>query len=200
MPGLPASSPGGVSDPLLILWAALATPTGGFKLRVLEDGRWRYAFVRVDEWRRLQHLAAWFAERRLDCEIAAPSLHDGIYGVWACHALWLRLESAAQARQTAKVLPSPTIVLRRGSTVQRVCVWALTAPLHYRWAERGMRRMAHAVGSPKKWTNPETFWFPLPGSGMWRASFVGDELYGARELFGGLREAPNPNAWRERES
>jgi hypothetical protein len=130
-------------------------------------------------------------------------------GFGSCHragVLWARVEGKRQALELLRFRPSPTIVLREGSTSRRTALWALRQPLSGEWLDRANRRVAHKLFAAKKWGVPE-FEFHAPGSclrvGRARPVPVRTEwfdptaLFMAREVVGQLREAPNPNAWRQ---
>lgn len=120
--------------------------------------------------------------------------------------LWARVEGKKQEAALRRFRPSPSMVIREGSTTRRVALWALEKPLSYDWLVRGNKRIAHKLFAAKKWGDAE-FVFPAPGSclrvGRARPVPVSVEffdprgLYKAREVVGRLQDAPDANAWRE---
>lgn len=184
-----------------LLWAILAGPSGYLPVR-FPGGSVFCPVGATAKWRRLCTGLGWHG----DLEVCAvPTLDPN----WRFHGdssvLWARVESKASAARLARFDPAPTLVLREGSSARRVALWALCAPLGRGWTERANRRIAHALGGPKKWCG-ESFSFPVPGTvlrvGRSRPVPVVvesrcDGLYRPREVVGGLREAPDPEAWRE---
>jgi hypothetical protein len=120
--------------------------------------------------------------------------------------LWCRVESRKQADALRRFRPSPTLVVREGESCRMTALWSLRRPLAYEWLLRANKRIAHRLGAAKKWAEPE-FTFPAPGSclraGRSRPVPVRVEfwqpcaIFTAREVVGHLRDAPNPDAWRE---
>jgi hypothetical protein len=120
--------------------------------------------------------------------------------------LWARVESKREAVNLERFRPVPTLVLREGASCRRVALWSLRRPLSYDWLVRANRRIAHKLFAPKKWAEPE-FAFPAPGSclrvGRSRPVPIHVEHFEAsifhpREVVGALRDAPDPDAWREK--
>lgn len=121
--------------------------------------------------------------------------------------LHARLEGKKSADLLRNFRPVPTFVIREGSSTRYTAFWALKRPL-LRWSdvERANRRLAHALKAPKKFCDPGEFYFAPPGSVLrWNRSRpcpvvvarAGLEFYAPREVVGHLREAPDPNAWRD---
>jgi hypothetical protein len=118
------------------------------------------------------------------------------------HVLWARAESPAARAKLAGFDPAPTVTFASGSVL--TALWGLTRGLDPEWTERLNRRVAHELGCKKKWCSTG-FMFapagvvlrqdrlrPVPVVVRQRCS----RLYGAREVAGRLREAPDPDAWR----
>lgn len=133
-----------------------------------------------------------------------PSRGHGSCG--SARVLWARVEGKKEAEALMRFRPRPTIVLREGSTSRLVALWTLRNPLSYEWLVRANRRIAHKLFASKRWVEPE-FVFPVPGSclraGRSRPVPVRVEsfrwrVYTPREVVGGLKEAPDPDAWREK--
>lgn len=119
--------------------------------------------------------------------------------------LWARVEGKKDAQALLKFRPVPSMVLREGSTSRLVALWELERPLNYEWVLRANKRIAHKLFAPKKWTDLE-FVFPAPGSCLRadrarpvpvRVESWSGRVYTPRAIVGGLKEAPDPAAWRE---
>lgn len=141
-----------------------------------------------------------------DVLLSAGSRRRRGFGTCAsASVLWCRVEGKSQERELLRFRPSPTLVVREGSTSRRVALWALRRPLEFDWLDRANRRIAHRLWAPKKWSAAE-FQFPAPGSclrvGRSRPVPIVAEwfdpvaLFSPRQVVGALREAPSPNAWR----
>ena len=119
----------------------------------------------------------------------------------------VRLEGKKSADILRRFRPVPTFVIREGSSSRYTAFWALSQPLT-RWkdVDRANRRLAHALKAPKKYADPGEFYFAPPGTvlrvGRSRPCPVvvaraGLETYTVGEVVGRLRDAPDPDAWRE---
>lgn len=123
----------------------------------------------------------------------------------AVTGLWVRTETRESVERLERFRRPATIVLQEGDSARRVALWAVTTPHRVDQALRANRRLAHALGTPKKFADPDEFAFSPPGTflrhGRKRpvpvtvASYTG-RVYAPRELYGGLRDAPDPDAWR----
>ncbi len=125
-------------------------------------------------------------------------------GVWQATAFWVRVEGSEQNRWLERLRPEPTLVLREGSSSRRWALWALEHPVRWVGVNRGNRRIAHRVGAPKKWSEPERLWLPAPGACLRRdlarpVPVVVERLeavaYSPLEVVGRLKDAPDPDAW-----
>lgn len=126
----------------------------------------------------------------------------------AIPVLWARLDGGKrQANVLRRFRPVPTFVVREGSSTRYVALWALQEPVKG-WEEivRWNKRLAHAIGTAKKHADPDGFFVPLPGTvlraGRGRpvpvlAARVGIETYTVQQVVGRLRDAPDPDAWRD---
>lgn len=146
-------------------------------------------------------------DREVRVSVGARAERGCEFGDWS-RVLWARVESKKDAAELARFRPAPTLLLREGSTHRMVALWSLWRPLPHEWIVRANRRIAHRLGAPKKWADPQ-FSFPVPGSCLrvdrQRPVPVHVErfepvVFRPREVVGALREAPNPRAWREREA
>lgn len=188
-------------DDLTFLWAVLGTTDGEFRLDAqMEDGSgWPTSWIGVGERRRfvglIEHVGS---ELGRPVHVFPPRSARRPETVRRIGCLWVVLESGKQV-QAARRLPAPTLALRDGRRVKRVLFWSLDRELDMRWGPRALRRVAHAVSAPKKWADPEAFWFVPPGVGDWVVSARNEgAVYQPRELVGRLRDAPDPKAWRDR--
>lgn len=190
------------------LWLMLAAP--GYVNRVAwapEPGddpgfHYDFAFEQRAEWVRAAMLGT-DVDVRLS---AALRVRRGFGTCSLSRVLWARVEGKKDAAALRRFRPSPTLVLREGSTSRLVALWELREPLRYAWVLRANKRIAHALFAPKKWTDLE-FDFAAPGSclraGRTRPvpvhieSFDPAAMYRPRNIVGRLKEAPDPNAWRE---
>lgn len=120
--------------------------------------------------------------------------------------LWARVEGKKEAGALARFRPVPSLLLREGATSRMVALWELDRALNYEWVLRANRRIAHKLFAPKKWCDLE-FMFAAPGSCLRagrsrpvpvRVEDYAIRRYAPRQVVGGLKEAPDPDAWRER--
>lgn len=131
---------------------------------------------------------------------------EGFGSCDSARTLWARVEGKKEAEALMRFRPRPTIVLREGSTSRLVALWTLRNPLSYEWLVRANRRIAHKLFASKRWVEPE-FAFPVPGSclraGRSRPVPVRVEefrwrVYTPKEVVRALKDAPDPDAWREK--
>lgn len=162
-----------------------------------------FEFDQRDEWVRAVVSAGQDRDVRL---AAALRSRRGMGTCSLSRVLWARVEGKKEAAALARFRPCPTLVLREGSTSRMVALWELRQALRYEWVLRGNKRISHALFAPKKWSDLE-FTFPAPGSCL-RAGrarpvpvhvefFDPAAMFRPRDIVGGLKEAPDPNAWRE---
>lgn len=143
--------------------------------------------------------------RQQDCSVGAVPRRQPeegyMGGAWV---LWARLETGKHAEALARLRTGPTLVLREGKSPRRVALWALAEPLNMVWLERANRRIAHQLGTKKKFAAAE---FALHPAGttlslgakpapVWAEHMDPGALYRAREVVGALRDAPEPIDWR----
>lgn len=154
----------------------------------------------------LAHYTALLEELNTDVECSMLRPKRG-WGTSAVPALHVRVEGKKQADRLRNFRPVPTFVIREGSTTRYVALWMLRAPLR-KWSDstRANKRIAHALGASKKNCFAGDFSFPVPGSVL-RAgrkrpvpvvvARAGLEAYTVREVVGRLRDAPDPESWRD---
>jgi hypothetical protein len=199
---------GRYASELNMLW----TMTGaarGFHLVTWNDpveGRQEH-WIGVEELDRYVGLIDFLSrDMALEVEVSAvPRPQRGFGTAGLAHCLWVRTEGKKQLEKLARFRPRPTLVLEEGDSTRRIAFWALSEPLNYEWVIRANKRIAHALFAPKKWAEPE-FMFNPPGSclrdGRARPVLIrvaerNDELYSAKQVVGRLKDAPDPEAWRQ---
>lgn len=102
--------------------------------------------------------------------------------------LWAHAETGKEVEALARFHVKPTLVLRHPSRLERTAVWALVEPLPFEWALRANRRLAHRLGCKKLHACPESFMAPAGDLGLAEVEAV---TYTARQVVGGLRDAPD---------
>jgi hypothetical protein len=167
-------------------------------------GRHWLAPAHFERWRRLADTQTW------DGDLAVylcpwldrgSFLHPARSGV-----VWAHLESGDSCARLSRFRVRPTLVVSEGGSVRRTAVWALTRPLSHDWCERANRRLAHFFRGPKKHCGT-TGRLYIPGTVL-RAGrkrpvpasveeFNPDAIYTARQVVGALKDAPDPDAWRQ---
>ncbi len=105
--------------------------------------------------------------------------HDG-------HVIWTRLNTRKAEHALSAFTPPPTLVLRRGRTLDRIALWALREPLSTMWIWKANRRLAHHFGAVKKGGQPGIL---LP---CWPAEHHTPGRYPVKAVVGGLYEPPEP--------
>jgi hypothetical protein len=122
--------------------------------------------------------------------------------------LWARTENGKAASLLRSFKPQPHVVLREGSTIRYVAMWALSDPLEGDYLDRALRRIAHHLTGPKKHCALD-FRFYLPGTILraGRSRPLPVELVRfepgvlkPREVVGHLKEAPDPEAWKREQA
>lgn len=176
-----------------MLWATLGSKDGFHQLVFRYEREWDSLYVPVDDKRRFLRLA-----RRLRAEAAslsvsgAPRATEHPYPSTAGSALWARVASGNANDLLVNFRPRPTLLLRQDD-IRATGIWALDRPLHFIWLERANRRLAHHLGTTKKWGHPEQGLIPLD----FKRAEITPALYEPRRVVGGLRDAPEPFDWRE---
>jgi hypothetical protein len=137
-----------------------------------------------------------------DCHVSAVARRDeNTYSLTRAHMLWARLERPDCVARLARFHPSPTLVVREGSSARRWAYWALSEPLfgfavdeanqRLAWALRGRRSAAAAttlVLSP----------FTRLRTGDPFCEFESDTISSPGQIVGRLSDPPSVNAWRDR--
>jgi hypothetical protein len=169
------------------LWIDLGSPAVGGRLARL---------VRA-------HDERWSSEIRL----SLPRKERGWGTVSRVGCLWAVCGKQQEKRLQA-FRPAPTIVLREGSSARRTALWLLRKPLPYQWALRGNKRIAYRLRAVQKHGDPDELRIALPGTCLRMdrgrpipvvMEHLDGELrgFGARELFGRLRDPPEVRWWEQ---
>lgn len=198
-----------LEDALTVLWGCVASGRGFLPLRWWHEteGRQEHDVSSPRRFRGLiQHLG-------VEHELSIPACcrHERARGAAAgeIFSVWVRCESGESGERLGRFRPAPTIVLREGGTARRTAFWAVTRRHTVEQALRANRRLAHSLRAPKKHGSPDDFWFAPCGTflrdGRARPVPVVVEsctgaVYRPREVYGWLRDAPDPDAWRNREA
>lgn len=124
---------------------------------------------------------------------------------WAqAWVLWARLETPEGAARLAKMRVAPTLVIREGGSSRRTALWALSRPLEGDWIVKATERLAHALKGRRSAAAPAALIpFPLTRLTVGRArpsqcfvEYESESRATAREIVGGLRDAPELYDWR----
>jgi hypothetical protein len=164
-------------------------------------GQWRE--VRVDGatcWipcERPRPLVRLLTARR-DVQVSpAPRTAQDPYALAPCWVLWARLERPACADRLARLPVGPTLVMREGRSSRRIALWALSRPLSDAWVTRGNERLTHACQGRRSTADASALIAsPFTGSPTY-VEYAADRISSARQIVGGLRDAPDKDAWRQ---
>lgn len=187
------------------LFFALGTPKGYHEILWHEDGRRVRHDVRVDELERFCGLIEYLGETEEVAVSLVPRPRPGWGTASRSNVLWCRAESKKQLERLRRLQARPSIVLREGSTLRYLAIWELAEPVGPEELERWNKRLAHAIGAPKKYAAPEEMFVP-PGAclrdGRSRPVPIvhaggSSRVWSAAQVVGRLRDAPDPDAWRE---
>ena len=194
-------------DPAKMLWSMLLGDEPGYlEFRFRYAGQWEGPhYIRADLMKPCLRLMS-----TEHCSVGAIPRRKPEPGYLArANVLWARLETGKHAEALARFRPAPTMVLREGKSPRRVALWALAEGLTLDWAERANKRIAHQLGTKKKWGEAERDLHP-PGTTLvlgtkpvpvWAEHLDPGALFIARGVVGHLRDAPDANAWkRERDA
>jgi hypothetical protein len=199
---------GAYTAELELLWA-MTSGARGFHVIEWRDPRegLQQHWVDVGDRRRYVDLIDFLSrEMAVELEVSAvPRPERGHGTAGGAHCLWVRTEGRKQLQRLERFRPRPTLVLEEGDSTRRIALWALLGDgLNFERVVRANKRLAHALGAPKKHAAPE-FMFNPPGSTLRekrarpvliRVAERTDELYTLGQAVGRLRDAPDPDAWR----
>lgn len=175
------------------LWAVLAGEHG-YLAFTFPDGA---TFCPVDQPRTFCRHCDVLAYEPGDLAVGAVPFRDPDFSrVGYSNVLWIQADTGKETARLERFGPEPTLILRWG--VKAVGLWALSEGLSPVWTERLNKRLAHELGAKKKHAG---LWFRFPPAGTvlrsGRPQVVENGggsggLYGAREVAGGLPDAPDP--------
>jgi hypothetical protein len=128
--------------------------------------------------------------------------------VYSAPLLWAWIRGGEQEQRAAKFRPLPSLVLRIGSSSERLLGWTLKHPVAAHEADLLNARLAYALHAPRTRSKCAALRLPLPGTFMrvgrsqpapvlvtrWQI----DRPFDAAAIAGDLREPPAPDAWRQR--
>jgi hypothetical protein len=125
---------------------------------------------------------------------AVPRRENGLPG--RAGVLWAECESRKQASLLSRLPVPPSVILKAGSRVARTALWWLTEPLEpklkpglgWTWGEEANRRLAHALGCPKKHCDASHL---VRGE----VEFAVPSRFSTREIVGRLAAAPVAQRW-----
>lgn len=140
-----------------------------------------------------------------DCRVSYVPRADQSDLSWdASHVLWVRLERPACAQRLAHFRVPPTLVIREGASNRRTVLWALSKPLEGHWLVTATERLAYHLQGRRSGARPSAM-FPSPFTrltvGRARPTrcyveYESGSCATARQIVGGLSDAPDPHAWR----
>lgn len=157
--------------------------------------------------KRLGHIsAALDMDRSAEVAIGLPRVAEFVYSTTILHA-WLT--SGDAEKRAARFKPMPSIVLKLGGSKERLLMWVLRKPVSDDKARTYNARLAYCLGAPRTRSKPEDLRVPLPGTfvrvGRERPAPIlltrlhVERGHLAEKVAGGLKEPPDPNAWRDRQ-
>lgn len=149
--------------------------------------------------------------RRLDYSesrevaIGLPTTAEYVY---RSTVLWAWVKGSDQARRAAAFTPPPSIVLRIGSSSERLLLWALRNPIGEGSATLFNERISYALRAPRTRSPVEKLRVPLPGTFMRVDRSVPAPVLvtrmkcvkglDAEQIVARLKDPPPKDAWRER--
>jgi hypothetical protein len=118
--------------------------------------------------------------------------------------LWARLEAPACALHLQRLRTGPTLVAREGASSRRLALWALSEPLTGTWITRANERLAYALKG-RRGTADASALLPSPFTRLTTGrrspnplvlEYASDRICTARQIVGGLPDAPAADGWR----
>lgn len=144
-------------------------------------------------------------EQSAEVAIGLPRKAEFVYSCTALHA-WV--SGTEQVKLASKFSPKPSIVLKVGSSSERLLLWILKNPVSETKAALLNSRLSYALRAPRTRSKPEALRVPLPGSfarvGRGRpAPILLTRLHvisgqDAEKVAGRLKDPPANDAWRDR--
>jgi hypothetical protein len=149
--------------------------------------------------------AALDMDQSAEVAVGLPRIAEFVYSTTLLHA-WTTTGDAE--KRAARFNPLPSIVLKVGGSKERLLMWVLRNPISEEKARILNARIAYCLGAPRTRSKPEQLRIPLPGTfarvGRSRPAPIlltrlhVERGHLAEKVAGGLREPPDPEAWRER--
>lgn len=170
------------------LWALLWGDSGSYhEVHIGTATCWipceqRRAFVRVLD--------------RPDVRVSfVPRTEHNVYALGQTHVLWARMERPACGELLGRLPVGPSLVIREGRSSRRTALWALSRPVSGDWITQGNERLSHACKG-RRGTADASAMFPSPWSGKAWVEYESDSYATARQIVGGLSDAPATDGWR----
>lgn len=142
-----------------------------------------------------------------DCFVSlVPRTARDDYALGHAHVLWCRVETPDSCQRLQRFRAGPTLVVREGASSRRTALWWLSEPLYGDWITRATERLTYALKGRRRAADISAL-MPSPWTrltyGRKRPSptfieYESDARMSARQIVGGLPDAPSPDAWRER--
>lgn len=133
------------------------------------------------------------------------TMHDEL-ALGSSWVLWARLETPDAAKRLARFRVGPTLVIREGASSRRTALWALSEPLSGEWITKATERLSNTLKGRRGAADPSaTFPSPFGQITLDRArpsrcyvEYESETRATARQIVGGLVDAPAPHDWRQR--
>lgn len=140
-----------------------------------------------------------------DCMVSAvPRTERDPYALAPAWILWARLEAPECGERLRRLAAGPTLVIREGASSRRTVLWALSEPLRGDWITRATERLAYHLKGRRKAADASAL-IPSPFTRItigrskpqkvW-IEYESDQIYTARQIVGGLKDAPAKDGWR----
>lgn len=143
-----------------------------------------------------------------ETRISLGRREDGHRSSAAATVAWVVTHDKDGAGRLARFSRKPTIVMREGSSSRLHALWLLDQAYPHEDVVRANKRLAYALRTRQNRGDPDEVLFPAPGtclrSGCKRPIPVGcevlegDRVYGLGGLVRGLKDPPDPDAWKTR--
>jgi hypothetical protein len=133
-----------------------------------------------------------------------PRTARDVFALAPAWVIWARLEAPECAIRLARFRPAPSLVAREGASSRRIALWALSEPLQGAWTTRATERLAYALKGRRGAADASTL-LPSPFTRLTvgrrtpnqvYVEFTSDTYTTARQIVGGLRDAPATDGWR----
>ena len=175
--------------------ACLGNGRGFFLVRWSEPGgRWLQRWLSVARAREYGFVGFLAARYQTELFVVPRCVHGDSYASESS-VLWARVSNGRQWDRLMFFHPPPTLVLCEAGSRRATALWALDRPIGVAWAQRGSERLAHELGTLRRDADPDAAVLTPPGGAVGVHS-VTDAVYTPRAVVGGLRDAPDKDAWR----